>query len=370
MPNKLTYLEKTLSHLVSYRSISSDVTKNNEMLKWIARQLEESGMITHFHESNKHPSLVALSKEDTRPKLWLVGHVDIVPAPGEMFSMIVSEEKLIGRGVFDDKIAAASFITAVKQLSKGIQDYNFGIILTSDEEIGSSDGMGYLVNKIPIKGSVAFIPDSGQGWTIQTKAKGAIHLKVSAHGKSAHGSSPWEGENAIDLLQHFLTKMRKDLAIPSDGYASQNYSKTMNIGVIKGGKAVNQVPSDAEAMIDIRYTTLLELESIRTYINKVNKSDSEIFIKEMVYAAPVDVKEDDEWILRYKDILTKHRLTIQTSTSNGATDARFFSEMGVTTIVSMPNGGNLHAEGEWVDRQDANLLPHIVKDLIEYTRRL
>lgn len=367
MPTNLTKLEKILKHLVSFRSISSDKIENKKLLKWVESELMSLGMSVTLHESEGHTSLVAVSQSNQTPKLWLVGHVDVVPAADDMFTIELLEEKIIGRGVFDDKIAAASFLVAASEVKEKIDAYSFGIVLTSDEEIGSVNGMKYLADTMSFTSSVAFVPDSGENWSIETRAKGAMHIKVSVKGRAAHGSMPWEGRNAIDILMKFLSSMRNDLSIPSQELAKDTFCKTMNVGLIKGGEATNQVPHSAEAFVDIRYINSDEAREIRKYIQQINDKNNDITVSEMMHASPVNVKEDDPWILIYKDLLEEQGIVPKMSMSNGSTDARFLSALGITTIVSMPPGGKLHAEGEWIDRYGANLLPKIVKQLIEKT---
>ncbi len=362
-----TKVEKVLEKLVSFKTVSGKHKKAQDLLEWVQEELKSSNLHIETHEANGFVSLIATSQASKyNPKLWLMGHIDVVPASDHMFSVKYEKDKLTGRGVFDDKLAAASFIAAIKELGD-VSKYDFGIILTSDEELGSENGAKHLFETLPIKGEVAFVPDSGENWTIQTKAKGAFHFKITANGKSAHGSMTWSGDNAIDKIYAAIQQMREDLNIPEPQKAKQEFLKTLNVGSLHGGEAANQVPDHAEALVDIRFPSPHDAKEIEDYFAKINSQSNGIKITDINIASPVDVSPDNSWVKNYQQILKSFKLNSSFSSSTGATDARFFAEANIPSIVSMPAGGNLHSEGEWVDRQGLNLLPQVVAELIKNT---
>ena len=80
--------------------------------------------------------------------------------------------------------------------------------------------------------------------------KGATWVKLSARGKTAHGSRPELGVNAIYRLTDAVGVLREfrfsDDAHPLLGVPS------LNVGTIAGGQNVNSVPDMATLMLDIR----------------------------------------------------------------------------------------------------------------------
>ena len=79
--------------------------------------------------------------------------------------------------------------------------------------------------------------------------KGVLWLSVKAKGKSAHGSTPLKGVNAIEELVK-LFPLLHDI-VPKDRNEVLGQS-TLNIGVIKGGKSANVVPEEAVIHCDFR----------------------------------------------------------------------------------------------------------------------
>jgi succinyl-diaminopimelate desuccinylase len=80
--------------------------------------------------------------------------------------------------------------------------------------------------------------------------RGALWLEVVAHGRTAHGSMPHLGVNAIDGLLDLLHALR-DLRIDYTPHALLA-PPTMNVGTIRGGIKTNVVPDFASATVDLR----------------------------------------------------------------------------------------------------------------------
>jgi succinyl-diaminopimelate desuccinylase len=138
---------------------------------------------------------------------------------------------------------------------KDLADTNddIGLLLTGDEESGGFDGVKFLLDQ-GYKSEVVIIPDGGQDINkIVVKEKGIIWLKLIAHGSSAHGSMPWNGQNAILILSDFLQNIH-NLFVPHDQHPDDHWVATFNLGKIEGGSVANQVPAVASAWCDIRYT--------------------------------------------------------------------------------------------------------------------
>lgn len=361
-------VEQRLNKLVAYRSTTDNQAEVKALLDDVEQQLSVTPMIIKRYEHNGVHSLVATTRETMSPKVWLVAHVDVVAAQDEMFTMQVTEDKLVGRGVVDDKFAAAAFIEAAVQLGDAVTEYDFGIMLTGDEEAGGENGVKYLVDTVGYRGEVAFLPDGGFGWDIELQAKGGIRFRLEAEGVTAHASRPWLGESAIDKLLSFIETLRRELQIPRLEEAQAEYnSRTFNVGVIKGGEAANQVAAHAEALLDIRLTTHEDLQEVRAKVAKVAK-EMGTTAEEIIILIPVNNEKENPWIQKFAQILDAEGLNPGYTQSYGGTDARFFAQHGVSVLVSQPHGGNLHADGEWIDRKGLGEIVMVTKKLIEESK--
>jgi acetylornithine deacetylase/succinyl-diaminopimelate desuccinylase-like protein len=78
------------------------------------------------------------------------------------------------------KMALATYIHLFKSLGESLKDYDIGILLTSDEEIGGMNGVQYCLDELKISGGIALIPDGGFNWNVETAAKGILQFKMSS----------------------------------------------------------------------------------------------------------------------------------------------------------------------------------------------
>lgn len=176
----------------------------------------------------------------------VLGHLDVVPAGDnwicEPFDMTMTDGKIFGRGIADDKgpiIGALYALQAVVKSGKPLKR-RVRIIFGCDEEVDCTDMARYLeTEEIP---TMAFTPDaeypaifSEKGilyYSLSKKVKGLIAAHAgqavnqvpdsaemtfqaegkeitvrSKKGRSAHGSTPQLGINAIDDMIKNLTSM-------------------------------------------------------------------------------------------------------------------------------------------------------------------
>ena len=153
-------------------------------------------MHTQFIEHDGYRSLIATSRRHhKKPTVLLSGHIDVVPGAEELFTLQQDHQNYYGRGVLDMKGSIAVFLSIIDELKGKLDQFDLGLLITSDEEIGGFNGTqvvlehGYLPK-------VSILPDGGADWQIQTSAKGVFQLKINTTGQAAHGSQPWNGDNA------------------------------------------------------------------------------------------------------------------------------------------------------------------------------
>ena len=353
-------MKKTLQKLISFKSITQDRGENNKILNWVKDQIKDLPLFFNEIESNGVKSLVVTTQETKNPKLFLMGHLDVVPGSDSLFKAKIKDGKLFGRGASDMKFATACYLKLLKELGQDLKKYNFGVIWTTDEEVGGLNGTK-AVKDAGYKADVYFLPDGGKNWNIENEAKGVWHLKIKARGKSGHGSRPWEGENAIEELMSFLIELKKHFPISEN---RKHYHRTLNIGKIKGGEATNKIPDYAEANIDIRYLPQEGKEKIENILNLVKKDFSGIEIESLIMGNSFAVDQNNQYIQIVKNIIEKNLgKKSNFEFSHGASDARFFQESPV--VLVRPNGGNLHAENEWVDLKELDDFYLLVKFFVE-----
>ena len=351
-----------LSKLVAIPSLSDDAEASSKALGFVGQFLETRGMHTEYFENKGFRSLYASTRADNKqPTVLLSAHIDVVPGKPEQFVLRTENGRLYGRGVMDMKFAIASYMCLVDKLAADLQSYDFGILLTSDEELGGRNGTNIAVNEHGLRPKVAVIPDGGENWQLETFAKGVQWVKLEANGKASHASRPWEGESAISALLGALHEIEQ--LAPQKGVRNNT---SISVGTIEGGTAGNQIPAHASAMLDIRYGSMEDFESIYPKIHKIcaaHKITDELLVSD----APCISDMDNPYIKTFRE-------TIQSVTgkepgeafSHGATDGRYFSAHGIPTIIVSPESNGRHTEDEWLSKKGYE---QFIQVLLEYVSK-
>lgn len=350
-----------LEKLVSFRSITDDFEAKNQALDFIDNYLERRGMFIKRFEWEGHGSLVATTLEDNlKPKVLFVSHLDVMVADDSMFTLQQRGNKLLGRGAFDMKFSIAIAMQMVDDLQDRLPDYDFGIMITTDEEGMSAGKFG--VAKLVEHGyrpDICITPDGGYDWQIETFAKGLWRGKIEVTGRTAHSSRPWEGDSAILKLIGLLDEIQQ--LFPEQAPKTD----TFNVGAIKGGEIVNQIPGQAAALMDIRYMSYQSLDAKLHAVHQLcKKYDAEIVDSFSGSLCQNDI--NDPYIQKFVQI-TESVIgkPVTERMSYGASDARYFCEVGVPSIIMTPNGGGHHADNEWLDKEGFYQFKDITRQFLD-----
>lgn len=295
-------------------------------------------------EKNGKLSLVVCTQDTLEPDILLCGHLDIVPGKSEQFEPMESKGKLYGRGACDMKSGAAVLTLLMRDLAQNPKPFCIGLMLTTDEESGGKNGVGYLVNEIGYKPKVAIIPDGGNGPDdVVVKNKGVLHLRLSTLGRAAHASRPWEGNNAINGIIEALVKIKELFPAPH----ADHWTNTLTIGMINGGEAINQVAEKASAHLDIRYVETSSQEKILEEIRSV-VPNCEI---EVLMQAQISLTEPTHPYLKlYSRVLLESMgKEAKFRGTPGSNDGRYLTAKGIPVVIARPLSGDLHGPDEWVD---------------------
>lgn len=350
-PDITNTLTDLLSHLIQMPTVTGENATNRAALDWVEEQLRDLPLNIQRYERAGFPSLVATTTgtaNPKNPKLWLVGHIDVVPGPTKTFTPRLADGRIYGRGVHDMKFAVACYIALLQGFGASLKQYDLGLMLTSDEEFGGFNGVKWLLNDQDYRGSAAIIPDSGGSWQMEIGSKGIMWWDLTASGQTAHASRPWEGTNAIDEIYHFVDQIKAHFPSEPCGDDTHNHP-TVNLATISGGAATNQVPASAKASIDIRLTTDVSLAEAASWFEAATSAYPSITATAREAEPPYLVKNNGP-VHAFRDIVrevTGHDVT--TATSHGSSDARHFAVHNISTINVVPTGSGFHVPDEWVD---------------------
>lgn len=356
-----------LEKLVAMPTVTGDFRANNDALRFITEFLRKRGMhVEQFDQEGYRSIYASIKPKNRRPAVLLTAHTDVVPASPKHFKLTSKDDKLTGRGVMDMKFAIASYLALVDSLKNDLHAYDFGILITSDEEVGGRNGAGTLVEQLDLLPGVAVVPDGGENWRPERFAKGVMWVKVSATGKNAHASRPWEGESAIRRLLGALREI--ELLVPPEPAPEDT---TLSVGTIEGGTVANQIPSGASAMLDIRTGSLKQHHEILPQVQAICEQHG-VTAEVLVNDPPCINDANDPYIKPFLELLsTVTGEPHDMSYSFGTTDGRYFSARGIPSLIVEPPSGDRHQDTEWLSRKGFDqfcvILDQYIKKMAAHT---
>jgi len=320
---------------------------------WLeARDVEVTG---DMH--NGYPVLAATVGPPSGPTVVFHGHLDVVPGSPELFEPRADGDRLYGRGAYDMKGGLASMMCALHDVAA--QDrVRVHFLCVCDEESEEPDekrGSNHLVAK-GYAGDFA-ITGEPTDLHIGVEAKGVLVARIEVEGTSAHGSTPWVGDNAVVKA---IDVFRQIESLPFARESSDLFDRpSINLGRIAGGDAINRVPDRCVIDVDIRYLPGQEAETILASINGIDGATA----TETFHRHPVMVDRNDVFVRALGAGLAKivGKDDEQISVGrHGASDATAFIDAGVPAVECGPAGGGHHGPEEWVS----------IRSLSQYRRAL
>lgn len=109
---------KLLTDLVSFKTVSGDHLQADDLYNFVLNKVKGFGLKTAQVENQGYKSLILATKRLKSPKVLLLAHIDVVPAPDDMFQLKTYKGKLYGRGVSDMKFAVAVYLTLLDRWFK------------------------------------------------------------------------------------------------------------------------------------------------------------------------------------------------------------------------------------------------------------
>ncbi|WP_289142673.1 M20 family metallopeptidase [uncultured Brevibacillus sp.] len=335
----------------------------------IQKRLMNSGLYVEldFVAEDRSNLLVSLKWDeaentfrDQGKNLVFSGHFDTVPIGGMdwTYSPFAGErvgERIYGRGATDMKSGVAAMIIAMECLAKsGISlPGNLLFVGTVGEEVDCL-GAKQVVKKGQLDHASAIVVSEPTSNQVIVAHKGALWLEVTMFGKTAHGSMPHHGINAISAIHRFMTEL-SHYHLEHVPHAILG-SSTMNIGMIRGGVSPNVVADQCSITLDIRTVPGQNhakiLEEIQQLAKKASESLSASFqVKVLNDMACVDTPADNPFI-RTAMKVAGMKQDESPKGVNYYTDASVYQPSldGIPVLIYGPGEPAMaHQPDEWVD---------------------
>lgn len=361
-------------------------------MEYMAGVLRAAGLEPVVLESApQRGNMVARLKGDgSLPPLLLYNHLDVVPAePSHWthppFSGDVADGCVWGRGALDMKsIAVMQLMTMLILKREGIPLHRDVILAaTADEEIDSDVGAEWLVKHHPdlVRAEYGLSEMGGQTvhiegkrfYPIMTAEKGTCWLRVRATGRPGHGSVPHSDNavvhlaRAVDriaarplslritptaagciqriahtvggatglLLSATLNPLLHDAALralPDRSLAESLHAilhNTASPTMLRAGRKVNVIPSDAEVWLDGRIVPGCDVDVFLAEVRSRLGEAFEITIEHV--SPPLESSAETPLFKAIEQHLNavEPDATVMPYMAAGASDAKLFAQLGI-----------------------------------------
>lgn len=296
------------------------------------------------------PNLLATLNPGRRPQLLFNSHIDVVPVGDrdnwqrEPFAGEIADGVLYGRGSADAKGCMAPMIIAARALKQSGVELRGSLVVNpvSDEEVGGIKGAAWLVENQLVSPDAVVIGEITTN-RVAIAHKGVVWFKITTHGRTAHASTPWTGVNAISHMVTLLYHLEREL---ETRLAPRRHPLTpppsYNLGTIRGGLKSNVVADFCQVELDRR---LLPTEGVDEVIDEVRVIVGEVMREHPEIRADVEVGMVGgplETPAEHPLVQTALRASMDLGLPGEpvgyeqASDGRFFSERGISTILIGP----------------------------------
>jgi succinyl-diaminopimelate desuccinylase len=306
--------------------------------------------------SRKRPNIIARLKGETiKETLWIITHLDIVPAGEDSlwtitrpFQPVIREGKIYGRGSEDNAQSMVSSIFAVKALKNlGLKPRRtIALCFVADEEQGSTHGIQHLIKQgLFKKEDLIIVPDGGNadGSFVEIAEKSALWFRVRTVGKQTHASRPGDGLNANRVAMEYAVELDKTLHAKygaRDEHFDPPESTFEPTKKEKNVDAVNIIPGEDINYFDCRILPHYSVEEVLSDINRLaaeyeRKTGAKVKVELIQKSvAPRPTGANAKIVLMLKEAIKNMRkVEPKVGGIGGGTCAAFFRRIGIPAVV-------------------------------------
>jgi succinyl-diaminopimelate desuccinylase len=188
-----------------------------------------------------------------RPLVLLAGHVDTVPAQGNLPGRLEGDA-VVGLGASDMKGGVAVMLELANWSTRGELELDLGFVFFTREELPAEESpvpefLEACAEAREPELVVVLEPTDNE---LHVGCVGNLSAQLTFRGVSAHSARPWTGENAIHKAAAALAPLAElePLEVEVDGLV---FREVVSAVAIEGGIADNVVPDRCVARLNYRY---------------------------------------------------------------------------------------------------------------------
>jgi tripeptide aminopeptidase len=209
------------------------------------------------------------SRQTSKPSTQytaLSAHIDTVFPAGTPLNLRQQGNRLYGPGVSDNGAGVAALLAVAAALRASKIALATPILFignVGEEGEGDLRGMRHIFSQACWKDSIRYslVLDGAGSDTIVAEALGSRRFEIIVRGPGGHSWSDFGIANPIFVLARAIYSFSQT-SIPSSP------KTTFNVGVIRGGTSVNSIPESASMRVDIRSTSMAEMERLEASLRR------------------------------------------------------------------------------------------------------
>ena len=232
--------------------------------EWIKNKFHELGMKeVHGDEAG---NVFGLRPAPGKQCVALSAHMDTVFPAGTPLNIRQQGNRLYGPGVSDN----GAGVTALLAIAAALRAERIPIAMpilfianVGEEGEGDLRGMRHIFASPSWRDSIRYtlVLDGAGSDTIVAEALGSRRFEIIVRGPGGHSWSDFGTPNPILVLASAIQEFART-PVPSSP------KTTFNVGVIRGGTSVNSIPESASMRVDIRSTSMAEMERLEACLRE------------------------------------------------------------------------------------------------------
>ncbi|MER8955463.1 acetylornithine deacetylase [Mesorhizobium sp. M0833] len=352
-------VEEILATLIGFPSVVG--TPNRAIVDWIRDYCQAAGAevtVLPGPEGDRSNLFVTIGPRQGRGYI-ISGHMDVVPAGEPEWSsdpFVLRREggRLYGRGTTDMKGFLACTLAALPGLAAMNLRQPVHLAFSYDEEAGCR-GVPHLLAALPSLcerplGAIVGEPS----WMQPVRAhKGKAAARLEVMGRSGHSSRPDLGLNAVHAMASVITYAVVYGQSLADGPLDKNFEppySSLQVGVIAGGQAVNIIPGQCTADIEVRAVPGVSpaslLEPVKTRLFALRDSGFDVVWHELSTYPALAPANGSALAAVLTELTGQEPLT---AVSFG-TEAGLYQQAGIDAIICGPGDiGRAHRRNEYIE---------------------
>lgn len=226
--------------------------------RWLAERFRELNLEdVHIDDAG---NVLGVRGGGGKQYVSLSAHIDTVFPAGTPLNIRQHGGRLYGPGISDNGAGVTALLATAAALRSARLPLCMPIVLignVGEEGEGNLRGMRHIFCHPRWKSAIrcSLVLDGAGSDTIVAEALGSRRFEVIARGPGGHSWSDFGTANPILVLARAIHAFAQT-PVPSSP------KTTFNIGVIRGGTSVNSIPESASMRVDIRSTSMLEIERL------------------------------------------------------------------------------------------------------------